>query len=246
MTTLDVLTLNVWGLPWPLSSHRRRRFDGIVEHLASRADHVVGLQEVWGGSWKHLPGLRRAARSGDSGLALGGALAQHAEPSVRHFQRARGTDALKKKGVLSADLAVAGVGVVRVLVTHLQAGRRAASVRAHQVDEVLEEAQRSPHPTLLLGDFNLHEDTGDDRAAEDRIASAGFTDAAVQAEATHPTWEPDAPYTRGRHPAQRFDRIYLRGGSHHSLRASASAVLRPERPLSDHHPVWVRILIEPR
>ncbi len=245
MRELDVLTLNVWGLPWPLSSHRQRRFEGIVEHLAGRRDHVVGLQEVWGGSWKRLPlpALQRAPRSRDSGLALSGLLAAGAEARVRHFQRASGTDQLKAKGVLAAELEVPGIGGLRVLVTHLQAGRRAAAVRAHQVDELLEEAERSPLPTILMGDFNLHEDTGDDHRAEQRVASAGFVDAAVEAQSPEPTWEPDAPYSRGRHPAQRFDRIYCRGTSRVELCATAAAVLRPERPLSDHHPVWARIAL---
>jgi endonuclease/exonuclease/phosphatase family metal-dependent hydrolase len=245
---LDVLTFNVWGLPWPLSAHRRRRFDGIVEHLSVRADHIVGLQEVWGTSWRQLPlpSLRRAHRSRDSGLAIGGLLAHGTQPEVRHFRRASGADALKSKGVLAAEVSVAGVGTVRVLVTHLQAGRKAATVRAHQVDEILEEAGRSSLPTLLLGDFNLHDDAAEDRATEARLVAEGFADSAVQARAEEPTWEPETRYARGQHLAQRFDRIYARGSAAVIVRTTDAAVLKPENPLSDHHPVWARVVLELR
>ncbi len=180
------------------------------------------------------------------GLAIGGLLAHDTSPLVRHFRRSRGTDALKAKGVLAAEVAVEGIGAVRVLVTHLQAGSKAATVRAHQVDELLEEADRSVLPTLLLGDFNLHEHAADDRGSEARLADAGFADAAVQARALEPTWEPDSRYARARHPAQRFDRIYLRGSTEIAARATDAAVLKDDAPLSDHHPVWARVVFDRR
>ncbi len=243
---VDILTFNVWGLPWPLARHRRRRFEGILGHLAAREDHVVGLQEVWGGSHRELPGLRRGRQERDAGLALGSALPVDGEPTVQHFTRAQGTCAFKAKGVMVAEIGVEEVGAVRILVTHLQAHARYASTRAHQVDEVLEFASASHLPTFLLGDFNFHDDEADDLHAHERLLAEGFIDAAEQADATHPTWTPENVYARAGHGPQRFDRIYVRPSTRVHVAVEEAAVLLPETPLSDHHPVHARVLLSRR
>ena len=74
MVALDILTLNVWGLPWPLSRKRGLRMKRIRACLADRQDDLVGVQELWGGTHRALPQLRRGSGSGDSGLAIGGRL----------------------------------------------------------------------------------------------------------------------------------------------------------------------------
>lgn len=242
---IDLLTFNVWGLPWPLARHRRRRFEGILGHLAAREDHVVGLQEVWGGAHRQLPGLRRGRQARDAGLALGSALPVDGEPVVQHFRRAQGTDCFKAKGVMAAELGLSEVGAVQVLVTHLQAHARYAATRGHQVDEILERA--STHlPVLLLGDFNFHDGEPDDQHAHERLLAEGFVDAAERVRATHPTWTPENCYARAGHGPQRFDRIYVRGSTRVAAVVDDLTVLQPETPLSDHHPVHARVHLERR
>jgi len=237
---LEILTLNVWGLPWPIAKHRRRRFADIARSFAGRTDHLVGLQELWADAVPHLrlEGLRRGRRSRDSGLALGGTLASGAAADVHHFRAARGTDVFKAKGVLEGELNIPTLGRVRVLVTHLQAHREHAKVRASQVDEILE--RNDSRPVVLMGDFNFYDDHPEDRASERRLEEAGFVDVAVEVGRPEPTYDPENPYVRGSR-GQRFDRILVRGGQGVSFRSADSRVLQHETPLSDHHPLWARV-----
>lgn len=239
--TLDVLTLNVWGLPW--ARHRRRRLSRATEWLKDRGDHVVGLQEVWGGSLRHIAHrLTHGRERRDSGLAVGGALDLRDRPRVRAFRRSRGPDALKGKGVLSAVAHLESTGI-RVMVTHLQAGLRHADVRAHQVDELLQRTQAAADlPTVLLGDFNLHSDSPEDQASHDRLLAEGFRDVALETGATEPTFHSANRYVIGKGRSERFDRIYVRCGKHVALEPLEAAVLEHEHPLSDHHPLWARLV----
>ena len=241
---LDVLTLNVWGLPWPLSRQRGARFQRILDHLDQGLHHLVGLQELWGGTHRMLDrlGLARAQSSQDSGLALGGDLAPEDRPGTRHFRRGGGPDRLKAKGVLDASVQVPGLGALRVLVTHLQAGARHGGVRAHQVDELLDMAEAHRGPTLLLGDFNLHAEHAEDERSHQRLRAAGFVDAAEATGTEAPTFESHNPFVRG-HRRERFDRVYLRGGHGVQLCATHTAVVDEGPAFSDHHPLRAHIAL---
>jgi endonuclease/exonuclease/phosphatase family metal-dependent hydrolase len=240
---LDVLTLNVWGLPWPLSRRRRQRFQAITDRIAPRHDDVVGLQEVWGDSHRLLPRLRphRPHGEGDSGLALAGRHAPVELPRLSPFRRARSTDALASKGLLHATMDVPGVGPLCVLVTHLQAGRH-ADVRAHQVDEILDAAGHLDGPAVLMGDFNFDDRLRDDHASDARIASAGFVDAAAAVGCHEPTWHPGDAWLPRRGRGQRFDRIYVRSGREVALRPASAEVL--DVGVSDHRPLHARLVAE--
>ncbi len=242
-TVLHLLTFNVWGLPWPVARDRRRRFEGILASLSQRRDHLVGVQELWSGASLPLPGLLRGGTARDSGLALGGQLVEpHHEPRLDHFGVSRGPDGFKAKGVLSLHVDVPDVGRLRVLVTHLQAGAAHASVRARQTDTLLEiAAEEEGTATVVMGDFNYFAGDAEDDASAGRLAAEGFVDAAVAVGRPEPTYDPDNKYTRGR-AAQRFDRVLLRSGDDIALAARDAAVLLHDEPLSDHHPLWVRLL----
>ena len=244
--TLSVLTLNAWALPW--SRHRRRRLRALTEWLRQRGDDLVGLQEMWGGSLQHVAHrLQHGRERRDSGLAVGGHLELRDRPRVRAFRRARGPDALKGKGVLSAVAHLEEDSAIRVLVTHLQAGWRHGDVRAHQVDEILERTQAAADlPTVLIGDFNLHAEHAEDERSHRRLLSAGFRDVAEETGATEPTFHSANRYVVGRGRAERFDRIYVRCGRHVALEAVEAAVLEHEHPLSDHHPLWARLVARTR
>ncbi len=243
---VDVLSLNVWGLPWPISRARGPRFRRILEHLSDNAHDIVGLQELWGGTHRLLerlaPHLPRGR--GDSGLALAGVFRPLERPRLRAFRRGSGVDRLKAKGVLDALVTVPGLGELRVLVTHLQADARHATTRAHQVDELLEEAASQDIATVLMGDFNLYAGDHTDAASAARLAAAGFRDAALEAGDAAPTYCSRNPYVGGG-VAERFDRVYLRNGPRVWLEAVATRVLQPASPLSDHHPLFARLRARP-
>ena len=242
---LEVLTLNLWGLPWPAARERRARKQRFAEHLEQRAYDLVGIQELWW-PWRRslrvgslvLPPTRR-----DSGLALAGRLPVR-EVRAEHFRAGRGVDRLKRKGFLRARAQAPTGEALAVCVVHLQAARRHAAARARQVDELLERLSGEREPIVLMGDFNFHDGCPEDGRSAASLRSAGFADAALALARAEPTWHaPSNPYVP-RREAQRFDRVYLRDGGGLRLRPLAAEVLRmAPRPVSDHHPLRVRVRV---
>lgn len=242
-TELDLLTVNLWGLPWPVARERRARKLRFAEHLARQAYDLVGIQELWW-PWRRslrlgslvLPRTRR-----DSGLALAGRLPVR-EARVQHFRAGRGLDRLKRKGFLRASVETPSGERLAVCVVHLQAARRHAAARARQLDELLERLAGEREPLVLMGDFNLHDECPEDGRSAASLRSAGFADAALALARAEPTWHaPSNPYVPRRR-AQRFDRVYLRDGGGLRLRPLAAEVVRvAPRPVSDHHPLRVRV-----
>lgn len=248
-STIEVMTLNTWGLPAPVSSARRSRFPQIAAFVEQSGVDLVGLQEVWKSAvgLLILDGLRLPEdRSTDSGLAL---VTQHRVDSlqVHAFTAARGIDRLKGKGVLHAQVELPDAGRVEVFVTHLQAGGsdKNARVRAAQVDELLGWAGAAEGPTIVMGDFNLYEQNPIDVASWDRLQAAGLVDAAAQLDATQATYVGQA---------HRFDHIYVRSGSAVQVAADRAEVVDydddPDTSnppvLSDHRPVRVRMTVTRR
>lgn len=237
--TLDVATLNTWGLPFPVAKHRARRMPEIAEYLDDESFDVVGLQEVWKGArrwWDRDDVLLASRDRGDTGLALATPHPVDAQQVV-HFSAARGPDKLKHKGVLRSRVHLPGRRDLWTLVTHLQAGNgdRAATVRADQVSELLRVLGDVDGPVLVLGDFNLS-DSAIDRDTEARLLAAGLVDAGESAD--EPT------YRGGNH---RLDRVFVRSGGDVDLVPVGATVVQygddlPE--LSDHLPVSVRLAWE--
>lgn len=240
---LDVVTLNAWGLPAPLAPHRRSRLRAIARWLDHVDPDVVALQEVWRGAVPHLPvPLARADEPGDDGLGIVD------NPDVRvlgalRFSRARGFDALKRKGALAVEVTTDAVPVT-VVVTHLQAGRGKANgaVRAAQVDQLIAWAAELPGPLVLLGDLNLVDGDVHDQAAADALAAAGLVDIGPDAGGTY------------RDSADRYDRILLRDGPRWRWAPASVEVVRydddpgSEAPamFSDHLPVHAHLaLVDP-
>lgn len=245
-TELDVLTANLWGLPWPVSRERHARKRRFAELLARAAYDVVGIQELWW-PWHRtlrLETLSLPRSSRDSGLALAGRLVGRAAAQVEHFRHGAGTDRLKRKGSLRASVESVA-GELCVCVAHLQAGRRHADVRARQIGELLDRLEAERRPVVLMGDFNFYEDAEEDRRSDERVRAAGFEDAARALARAEPTFHAASnPYVRGRRTAHRFDRVYLRGGSGLRLEPLQAEVLRlAPRPVSDHHPLRVRVRV---
>lgn len=243
---LDLLTVNLWGLPWPFARERLQRKRRLAAHLAERAYDLVGIQELWW-PWRRAfeaPALRVPRTRRDSGLALAGRLTAREDVHVAHFRHHRGPDWLKRKGVLWAEVETADGSVLRVGVTHLQAERRHAGVRTHQVDEIVARVEAERGPVVLMGDFNLHADSDEDCRSAERLHAAGLLDAALALGLDEPTYGVVSPYERGGGRGERFDRVYLRDGAHAALRPLDTEVLDIEGgAVSDHHPVRVRVRI---
>lgn len=230
-TVLDVLTLNVWGLPWPFSWDRARRFRKIARHFAAHAYHVVGIQEAWWpfGARVGIPGLRLPPGRRDSGLGLAGTLVKDVATELLRFSHAVGHDRLATKGLLRAR-----IGDLTVGVTHLQAGD-AATVRRLQVGQLVEWMAGERGPVVVMGDFNFGPG---DAHSEAMLAEAGLRDIALGSAV--PTWSPGNPFTRARR-AERFDRIYVRDGATRRWIAQMVRVL--PRLWSDHQPVHATLAL---
>jgi endonuclease/exonuclease/phosphatase (EEP) superfamily protein YafD len=244
---LDLLTVNLWGLPWPFARERLQRKRRLAAHLAGRAYDLVGIQELWW-PWRsafETPALRVPRSRRDAGLALAGRLLT-ARDGVRvaHFRHHRGPDWLKRKGVLWAEVETADGRALRVGVTHLQAERRHAGTRARQVDEIVARVEAERGPVVLMGDFNLHAESEEDCRSAERLHATGLVDAALELGREEPTYGVASPYERGGGRGERFDRVYLRAGARTSLRPLEAAVIDVAGgPVSDHHPVRVRVRI---
>jgi endonuclease/exonuclease/phosphatase family metal-dependent hydrolase len=241
---LDLLTVNLWGLPWPFARERRARKRRFSEHLARASYDVIGIQELWW-PWRgalELSSLVVPGSSRDSGLALAGRLAAR-DVRVEHFDEGAGPDRLKRKGVLRASLETPAGDALALWVVHLQAGRRHGAIRARQVRQLLDSQAGERRPLVLMGDFNFYEGSQEDRTSAERLAAAGLADAALALACAEPTYHAETNrYLRARRHAHRFDRVYLRHGEGLRLRPLAAEVLRLRpHPVSDHHPLRVRV-----
>ena len=241
---LDLLTVNLWGLPWPVARHRGGRGRRFLEHLRDRSYDLVGIQELWW-PWRrsakrapmHVPKSRR-----DSGLALAGRL-HLGETRVEHFRDHGGVDSLKRKGVLRARAQSPAGAELSVAVVHLQAGRRNGALRSRQLEQLLAALESECRPVVLMGDFNFYAGVAEDQQSAHRLGSAGFADAALALGRCEATFVASNPYVPRWHRPERFDRVYLRDAGGVALRPLETEVVRTERPLSDHHPLRARVRV---
>ncbi len=246
MLTLDVVTLNLWGLPPPLAwPPRHRRFPRAFRYL--RSFDVAAVQELW----RPLPwGLAAmappawAAHEPRAGLALA---ARYPVVETAHHDYRRGGRAHERvwlrKGFLRATLAAPSLpgGVIDVVTTHLAAYARPgdASGRARQIDELLDALERRRAPVVLLGDFNFYAGDAIDETSAARLVDAGFVDGAAAHDAS-------LTYEFGRE-RERFDRVLVRGTANVTARVTSARVRRYDAALpmmADHRPVEARVVLD--
>lgn len=259
VTTLEVASVNVWGLPDVLHPGFRNgaRLDGALGRYleqAARLD-VVAVQELWGNLWHRdqaggrplFPRLNihPTSRDGDSGLAFGTSERRWrtaASPDARPFaNRGRAADALKRKGFARLTLETSAEGEpieVVVVNTHLQATNlwnvaADARIRQDQVRETLVALEDEPRPVVWIGDFNLAEqDPGIapvDSATGAAIRAAGFREGA--------DFLPEVAGEATNVDGRRYDRVWVRGSPGLDLR-----VLKFQRHVHGGDPARPRIL----
>lgn len=269
---LRVLTLNVWGLPWPVGTDVGARTRAIAAALPALGCDVAAFQEVWrsdvrgplvdaarGAGLAHV-WHRPDARSG-GGLVVASRLpfaGVHFETyALRGFPwRIDHGDYHGGKGFAELALETPD-GPVVLYDTHLHARYArppADPYRGHRTGEVVALAARireTRRPVVAVGDFNFR-----DVDPEHGILTGltGLRDAAAQRGARRATVLAANPYRREREGPldARIDYVFVRDGGDRSLRVvSVERVLDGAPPgpgaraFSDHAGVLAELEVAP-
>jgi endonuclease/exonuclease/phosphatase family metal-dependent hydrolase len=231
---IEVISFNTWGLPFPFSRGRRRgRLAETSGFLAQHQADIVGLQELFGRSRAYLEPGDYGVLAGED-LQTGLAVMSGWPVELRQqalFAPERQRDILTRKGFMHATVTLPNGVDLQVFVTHFDAGL-AYERRQRAAVQLLEAVDQAGGPTIVLGDFNLSDDTRD-TSTEARFAEAGWRDAGSEGGPTHRLFD------------ERFDRIYLRDGDTWCVSTQDYAVLDEDhgadKGWSDHRPVWARV-----
>lgn len=240
---LRIATLNVWGLPEPLSVSPRRRLDAIGARLPALDADVVAFQEVWFASARErllaagkragLPHAWSPARKlRGSGLLVLSRLRIEAavlSPFVLSGLPERVThgDFYGGKGYLMLRLATP-VGPVAIVATHLHArysGNVSRAYQSHRAGQVVQLALGTAgleQPLIAAGDFNFT------YGSKEQIVLRGLSglrDLAREAGHAENTVLRSNPFrANSRKPDRRVDYIFARDGS--GLRVRTRSVRR--------------------
>lgn len=236
-STFKILCGNIWGLWWPFSRHKRRRFARVGDRIRQEGHDVVFLQEVWRNSRRipiH-PCVRTASlEGGDSGLAMGTPGVEVIRTSDHHFSTQQGLERIKRKGWMEAEMRGSGGHPMLLVNTHFQAQHHGFRSRRSQVLELLDHLEDQRLPILIGGDLNLHARYDGDRELEALFERHGFVDTFLEHGLLEPTFTHRNPYLILPR-RDRLDRFYVREGEAGSLRMVEGRVLGPEiGTFSDH------------
>ena len=183
---LRILTLNVAGLPAPISKKPEERLPKLAKLLSEKQNDydVICLQELFDESLReivvntllpnfpyqiarsthHLPGVIDYVNwLENSGLFLASKVPITWKQFVP-YKNATGPDKLAWKGVLGACLAYPGGKKVMIFTTHLQSddgAHGAHAYRKEQLDDLIEFVQQQEYDhAVICGDFNISESNG--------------------------------------------------------------------------------------
>jgi endonuclease/exonuclease/phosphatase family metal-dependent hydrolase len=236
--TVEVMSFNTWGLPFPFSpGARRSRLAEASAFFGEQHADIVGLQELLGRSRSlidHGPYTALTGGALETGLALLSTLPlEHRQE--RLFAPERRWDPLTHKGYLHGQTTLSNGVQLQVFVTHLEAGL-AFERRQRAARRLAEAVEVSEGPAVVMGDFNLG-GAARDRAIEQEFSQLGWVDAGHGAGPTHRLLD------------QRLDRIYLKDGADWCLSSRDFTVLGPaqgaDERWSDHRPVRATLMVEP-
>jgi len=262
MPTLNVMSLNMWGLA--ISKHKDERMTALGTFLETTDLDIVGLQEIWEADDAERL-IDRGKKGGlefahyyQHGIIGSGLLLLSRYPIIkldfRRFRISAAPESLNKGEVFAAK----GIGFARIATpngnvdvynTHLVAQYNpddSDEQRVYRYIHAYEAAAQmnqlsTENPIIALGDFNMrpHHFT-----YKMMTALVGLTDtfAALHPDDTGYTFTATNPYT-GSEPSQRLDYIFIRDGKTCGLKtthAEITMLSRPERPTypySDHYGV---------
>lgn len=233
---LRVVTLNVWGLPWPISADLPHRLRAIGERFGGLDAHIIGIQEVWTEAARKqiIEAGRRAgfdsvwhndATIGGGGLLLLSRLPiadVHFEPYVVRGlpEKILHLDYYAGKGVTLATITT-DTGPVVVALTHMHAsyalpGRRDI-YEGHRVAQIVQFAAALSQvslPVIALGDFNFRES---EPAHPIFVGLTGLSDVAIALDRREPTVSKSNPYREdSEKPDRRIDYVFVRSGASRS------------------------------
>jgi len=268
---MRLATLNVWGLPWPISREGSARMDAIGARLPALELDWMAFQEVWTeGARRHL--IEAGSRAGlvhawRNGAALGGSgllVLSRAPFEEAHFeayqlrgfpQRVWHGDYHAGKGFCALRFAAAG-GAVTLIDTHLHAqyGDDAYDdEHPHRLAQIVQLAaaiSAIPNPVVATGDFNMSEGR---REYAVFTGLSGMRDAAAELDRRQPTTLGANPYRNERppHDDERIDYVFTRDGDGARLRVRRIERIFDEPPAagpaaySDHAGLIAEIDLEP-
>ncbi|MEE9608129.1 MAG: endonuclease/exonuclease/phosphatase family protein [Myxococcota bacterium] len=231
---LRILTLNVWGLPWPFGRHLGQRIEAIAATLPRLGADVLALQEVWTRRSRnalleagHAAGFRHDWHNdvalGGSGLLVLSRLpiadVRFQAYVVRGPPHSLGGDYYGGKGFAEVGLETA-VGRIALVDTHLQAlyddRAELAPFQAAQVVQLAARLAEIDDPVVVAGDFNVDEGNREYRILR---GLTGLRDVAAELDRRQPTARAANPYHRGRRePDQRIDYVFARDGAARRVR----------------------------
>ena len=177
---LDLLTYNVWGLPWLVGGRGLGRLEEIGKALRTRSFGVVVLQEMWSRKSRSIAedsGFQYSVKLpgtygllGNSGLVT---LSKFpiVQQSFKGFSKRAGIEHAVRKGVIHTRLEVQPGDFVDLFNLHLvspgegkkyhcptQAGiQRVQRSQIGELREFVRERSASGIPQVFAGDFNIDE-----------------------------------------------------------------------------------------
>jgi endonuclease/exonuclease/phosphatase family metal-dependent hydrolase len=267
---LRVATLNVWGLPEPLSVDPHRRLRAIAARLPEIAADVVAFQEVWYADVRRIlrdggqrAGLEHAwapdTAIGGSGLLVLSRLpieqAALAPFALRGLpERVTHGEFYGGKGYVQARLDTPA-GPVTLVDTHLHA-RYASEVknaylpqRAGQIVQLALETAGIHDPLVAVGDFNFTRGSDEHGLL---TGLSGLRDLAEEIGRAQPTVLRSNPFrSHSSKPDRRIDYVFARDGRQSQVRAQSVERIFADRigdgalAYSNHAGVLAELAIEP-
>jgi len=163
---LDLITYNVFGLPFPIKLKHKKRFKLIARSLNALSSDIIALQETFSKHSKRLARLDnfpyvaygnppKKFQFIDSGLIT---LSRYPILRIKRlvFKACTGFDCFSRKGALLTTIKVPNIGEVDIYNTHLNAGKN-KKVKYIQLEQLYQfiEKYSFNRPAVVLGDFNI-------------------------------------------------------------------------------------------
>lgn len=258
--TLEILSWNTFLRPAILNDDQMNRVDEIAKFLDSTESEVLVLQEVFHRKARKdlisqlhdkYPFHTKRGRNSFFGVSSGVLILSKypiEESSSVAYQKAKGSDALAKKGAVKVKIKL-GERQIEIFGTHLQAGggSEREEIRISQIEELSKFMQQREDSAIQIvaGDFNVSRvspvfdslteilDTEMHKLQGDLKFTANFTDQNLFETSGNPKW---------------IDFVLHR--EHDFLRVLEAEIFEPKVKtengmvrISDHNPIALKVVI---